>query len=89
MNTQSFTAFDQAEYVLAEFRCAFIKAKLAQHDIAAVALALKHRLVTPEQAVAMFWDSEAVRFIGIALEPALELRADTASDRQPEHEVLA
>jgi hypothetical protein len=88
MNAQNFTPFDQSEYVLAEFRCALIKAKLAQYDIEAVALALKHRLVTAEQAVAMFWDSEAVRFIGINLGPALDLTPDTPQF-QPNPEVRA
>jgi hypothetical protein len=55
------------EYLLAEFRCALIKAKLAQLDIEAVAIALKHKIVTPEQAVAMFWQSEAVHFLGLEL----------------------
>jgi hypothetical protein len=55
------------EYILAEFRCALIKARLAQCDIEAAALALKYRIVTPEQAAAMFWDSEAVQFLGLDL----------------------
>ena len=55
------------DYLLAEFRCALIKAKLAQLDIEAVALALKYDIVAPEQALAMFWDSEAVRFLGLEL----------------------
>jgi hypothetical protein len=41
--------------------------KLAQCDIEAVATALTLRVVTPEQAVSIFWDSEAVRFLGLAL----------------------
>jgi hypothetical protein len=56
------------EYVLAEFRCALIKAKLAQLDIEAVALALKNNMLTPEQAATMFWDSEAIQFLGLELE---------------------
>ena len=55
------------DYLLAEFRCALIKAKLAQLDIEAVALALKYGIVAPEQALAMYWDSEAVRFLGLEL----------------------
>ena len=55
------------EYVLAEFRCALIKAKLAQLDIEALAVALRYRIITAEQAVAMFWDSEAIHFIGLEL----------------------
>jgi hypothetical protein len=76
MSARRFTIEDQNEYVLAEFRCAVSKAKLAQYDIEAVALALKLRLVTAEQAVGMFWDSEAVRFVGIKLGPELDLEAN-------------
>jgi hypothetical protein len=76
MSARKFTIEDQNEYVLAEFRCALIKTKLAQYDIEAVALALKLRLVTAEQAVGMFWDSEAVRFVGITLGPELDLEAN-------------
>ena len=54
-------------YVLAEFRCALVKAKLAQLDIEAIGLALKCNIVTAEQAVALFWDSEAVQFLGLEL----------------------
>jgi hypothetical protein len=56
------------DYVLAEFRCVLIKAKLAQLDIEAVASALKHNIISPEQAVALFWDSEAVHFLGLELD---------------------
>jgi hypothetical protein len=55
-------------FVLAEFRCAITKAKLTQLDLEAVALALHHNLVTPEQAVQYFWDSDAVQFLGILME---------------------
>lgn len=44
-----------------------IKAKLAQLDIEAVGSALKHNIISPEQAVAIFWDSEAIHFIGLEL----------------------
>ena len=57
----------QREYILAEFRCALIKAKLAQLGIEAVALALRHNLVTPKQAAETFWDSEAIHFVGLEL----------------------
>lgn len=52
-------------YILCEFRCALVKAKLAQLDIEAAAMALEHNIVTPEQAVAMVWDSEAIQFLGL------------------------
>ena len=55
------------EYILAELRCALAKAKLAQLDIEAVALALQHNLVTAEQAAGMFWDCEAIQFLGLDL----------------------
>jgi hypothetical protein len=42
-----------------------VRARLAQLDIEAVALALKHDIVSPEQAAALFWNSEAVRFLGL------------------------
>jgi hypothetical protein len=58
------------DYLLAEFRCALIRVKLAQLDIEAVACALKHNIVTPEQAVALFFDADGVRLVG------LELRED-------------
>jgi hypothetical protein len=65
----SATASDDArrEYVLAEFRCAAIKARLAEFEIQSVGLALKYRLISPEQAVTLFWDSEAIRFLGLEL----------------------
>jgi hypothetical protein len=55
------------EYILAEFRCALARAKLAQLDIEATALALKHGIITAEQAVSLFWDSEATCFLGLEL----------------------
>lgn len=59
---------DRKEYVLAEFRCAIVKAKLALLDLEAASLALKAGLVTPDQAIAMFWDSQAVKFLGLELD---------------------
>ena len=53
--------------MLAEFQCALVKAKLAQLDIEAVALALKFNIVTSEQAVAMFWELDAIEFLGLDL----------------------
>jgi hypothetical protein len=55
------------EYILAEFRCAFLKAKLAQLEIETIAIALKSHIVDPEQAVAMFWESHATQFLGLEL----------------------
>lgn len=58
---------NRREYILAEFRCALVKAKLAQLDIEAATIALRNEIVTPEQAVAMVWDAEAVHFLGLQL----------------------
>ena len=55
------------EYILSELRCALIKARLAQCDIEAVAIALKSNVITPEQAAAMFWDCETVQFLGLEM----------------------
>lgn len=70
MNTNTIPDDDRREYILAEFRCALIKARLAQCDIEAIATALKHKIVTPEQAAAMFWDSAGVQFLGLELDGA-------------------
>ena len=58
---------NRREYVLAELRCALAKARLAELDIEATVIALRYGLVTPEQAVAMFWGSEAITFLGLEL----------------------
>src|SRR4051794_29863920 len=65
--TLNITSEDRRDYVLAEFRCALIRAKLAALDIEAVACALAHNIVSPEQAVAFFWDSDAIHFLGLEL----------------------
>jgi hypothetical protein len=54
------------EYLLAEFRCAAIRARLWQHDIEAVGLALKGGLIEPEEAIALL-DSDARAFLGVRL----------------------
>jgi hypothetical protein len=66
----SITKDARRNYVLAEFRCALIKARLAQLDIEAVACALRDNIITVDQAVAAFWDSEAVHFLGLQLNEA-------------------
>ena len=45
--------------------------QLAQLDIESAAVALQYNIATPEQAVMMFWQSEAVRFIGLQLDARL------------------
>jgi hypothetical protein len=68
MNTAAVEATEaRRAYVLAEFRCALIKAKLAQRNIEAVACALSNNIITIEQAVGLFWDSDAIHFLGLEL----------------------
>ncbi len=55
------------EFVLGQLRCAALKAKLAQLEIETIAIALKGNIITPEQAVAMFWDSDPVAFLGLEI----------------------
>ena len=66
----SITSDARRDYILAEFRCALVKAKLAQLDIEAVACALTYNIISVEQAVALFWDSDAVHFLGLELNEA-------------------
>ena len=47
-------------YLLAELRCAAIRARLWQSDIEAVGLALKAGLVEPEQALELLADCHAL-----------------------------
>ena len=68
MNAPLINSDARREYVLAEFRCALAKARLAQLDIEAAAVALKHNLITADNAVAMFWESESIQFLGLEIE---------------------
>jgi hypothetical protein len=61
------TINSRRDYILAEFRCVLVKAKLAQLDIESVATALQLNIVTPEQAAALFWESEAIKYLGLKL----------------------
>ena len=53
----------RVEYLLAELRCAQLRAMLLQHDIAAVGLALKAGLIDPEQAVELLADCDCLQLI--------------------------
>ena len=61
------TPNSRRDYILAEFRCVLIKARLAQLDIESIATALQLNIITPEQAAAIFWDSEAIRYLGLRI----------------------
>ena len=53
-----------SEYLLAELRCAALRARLLQADVEAVGLALKGGLISPDQALELLADVDALRIIG-------------------------
>ena len=58
-------AIEHRDYLIAELRCAALRAQLVYADIESVGLALKYNIVTPEQAVALLWDVGANDYLGI------------------------
>jgi hypothetical protein len=61
---------DFAAYLLAELRCAALRTRLLQADIEAVGIALKGGLVTPDQALELLHDVDALRVVGTPPEAA-------------------
>jgi hypothetical protein len=55
---------DLVTYLLAELRCAALRARLAADDLAAISLALKGGLITPYQAITHVEEADAFRFLG-------------------------
>jgi hypothetical protein len=51
------------EYLLAELRCASLRARLWQFDIEAVGIALKAGWISPEQAVEALADCDCLQLI--------------------------
>jgi hypothetical protein len=51
------------EYLLAELRCAVLRARLWQADIESIGLALKAGWITPEQAVESLADCDCLQLI--------------------------
>jgi hypothetical protein len=51
-------------YLLAEIRCATLRARLAANDLDAIGLALKGGLITPFQALQHIEEVDAFRFLG-------------------------
>jgi hypothetical protein len=51
------------EYLLAELRCASLRARLWQSDIEAVGLALKAGLIEPEQALELLHECDCLQLI--------------------------
>jgi hypothetical protein len=58
----------RVDYLLAELRCAVVRARLWQADITAVALALKAGLIDPEQALDLLHDCDALHLVGTVRE---------------------
>ena len=54
---------NRVDYLLAELRCASLRARLWQADIDAVGLALKGGLIEPEQALELLNDCDWLQLI--------------------------
>jgi hypothetical protein len=54
-----------ADYLIAELRCASLRARLWQADIDAVGLALKGGMISPEQALGFLADCGALHLVGV------------------------
>jgi len=63
---------DRTEYLLAELRCAWLRTKLIQADIHAIGIALKGGLITPEQAIVLLGDCDALRYVEPTAPQAME-----------------
>ena len=60
----------RVDYLLAELRCASLRARLMQADIEAVGMALKAGLVEPEQALELLHDCDCLHLVGAVREGA-------------------
>jgi hypothetical protein len=61
---------NRREYLMAELRCASLRARLAQADIDAVGMALKSGLIEPEQALELLADCDCLQLISPKAESA-------------------
>jgi hypothetical protein len=52
------------DYLVAEMRCASLRARILAADIEAVGLALKGGIITPDQALTLLDDVDALRIVG-------------------------
>jgi hypothetical protein len=57
---------DQRDYLLAELRCAVMRARLWQADIEAVGIALRGGLIDPDQALEILAECDALHLVGTA-----------------------
>jgi hypothetical protein len=56
---------DRREYLLAELRCAALRARLWHSDIEAVGIALKGGLISCDQAIDLLHDCDALHLVGV------------------------
>ena len=54
---------EYTEYLLAELRCAALRARILASDVDAIGVALKNGLVTPDQAVDLLSECDAIRLV--------------------------
>jgi len=52
------------DYLLAEMRCASLRARILQHEIDAIGLALKGGAISADPALALMHDIDLLRLIG-------------------------
>ena len=55
---------DFTDYLLAELSCASLRARLLQSDLDAIRLALKGGLISPDEALRLLGDCDALRLVG-------------------------
>lgn len=54
---------DRREYLLAELRCAILRARLAALDLETIGLALRHGMIDPDTAVCWVHDAGALAYV--------------------------
>jgi hypothetical protein len=55
----------RTDYLLAELRCAALRARLWQADIEAVGCALRGGLISPEEAIELLDDCDCLHLVGV------------------------
>jgi hypothetical protein len=76
---------DRVDYLLQELRCAALRARLAAADVEAIGIALKGGLVTPDQALGLLSDCDALVYV----EPTAPWRDPDGKIHAPSAEVPA
>ena len=65
------TPGDYREYLIAEIRCAVLRAKLLHNDLVAIGLALKSHLIDADAAVEQLWNCDVLRLVAPSSSPTL------------------